>query len=85
MITPTCVRVCGSYTDMSSGTPAEAMMDFTGGVHMCIQLSDPPQNLWELMCRSGNSSTLMGCGTPQGVSIRFYLWWNDIITKPVLY
>uniref|UniRef100_A0A8C5DQR3 Calpain-1 catalytic subunit-like n=1 Tax=Gouania willdenowi TaxID=441366 RepID=A0A8C5DQR3_GOUWI len=27
-------KVCGSYTDMSAGTPAEALMDFTGGVHM---------------------------------------------------
>uniref|UniRef100_UPI0037E88E89 calpain-1 catalytic subunit-like n=1 Tax=Semicossyphus pulcher TaxID=241346 RepID=UPI0037E88E89 len=59
-------KVCGSYTDMSAGTPAEAMMDFTGGVHMSIKLSDPPQNLWELMCRAGQSMTLMGCCTSQG-------------------
>ncbi|XP_054470059.1 calpain-1 catalytic subunit-like [Anoplopoma fimbria] len=59
-------KVCGSYTDMIAGTPAEAMMDFTGGIHMCIQLSDPPANLWELMCRAGQLSSLMGCGTPQG-------------------
>ncbi|XP_070699004.1 calpain-1 catalytic subunit-like [Pempheris klunzingeri] len=59
-------KVCGSYTDMSAGTPAEAMMDFTGGVHMCIQLSDPPPDLWELMCRAGRSKSLMSCGTPQG-------------------
>ncbi|KAL6105854.1 capn14 [Pungitius sinensis] len=59
-------KVCGSYTDMVAGTPAEAMMDFTGGVHMCVELSDPPPNLWELMCRAGQSSSLIGCGTPQG-------------------
>ncbi|XP_040917436.1 calpain-1 catalytic subunit-like [Toxotes jaculatrix] len=59
-------KVCGSYADMNAGTPAEAMVDFTGGVHMCIELSDPPPNLWELLCRAGQSSTLMGCGTPQG-------------------
>ncbi|KAM4542778.1 calpain-1 catalytic subunit-like [Odontesthes bonariensis] len=58
-------KVCGSYTDMSAGTPAEAMMDFTGGVHMCIQLSEPPLQLWELMCRAARSGTLMSCGTPQ--------------------
>ncbi|KAF7663285.1 hypothetical protein LDENG_00212840 [Lucifuga dentata] len=28
-------KVCGSYADMSAGTPAEALVDFTGGVHMC--------------------------------------------------
>ncbi|XP_078134281.1 calpain-8 [Sander vitreus] len=59
-------KVCGSYTDMNAGTPAEAMMDFTGGVHMCINLSDPPANLWTLMCRAGLSKSLMGSGTPQG-------------------
>ncbi|KAM3594114.1 uncharacterized protein V6R79_002521 [Siganus canaliculatus] len=59
-------KVCGSYTDMTAGTPAEALVDFTGGVHMCIQLSDPPPNLWEMMCLAGRSKSLMGCGTPQG-------------------
>ncbi|XP_028251458.1 calpain-1 catalytic subunit-like [Parambassis ranga] len=59
-------KVCGSYTDMTAGTPAEAMMDFTGGVHMCVELSQPPSDLWELMCRAGRSSTLMSCGTKQG-------------------
>uniref|UniRef100_A0A3Q0R274 Calpain catalytic domain-containing protein n=1 Tax=Amphilophus citrinellus TaxID=61819 RepID=A0A3Q0R274_AMPCI len=59
-------KVCGSYTDMNSGTPSEAMMDFTGGVHMCIQLSDSSADAWGLMCRAGKSNTLMGCGTAQG-------------------
>ncbi|KAF7663280.1 hypothetical protein LDENG_00212830 [Lucifuga dentata] len=59
-------KVCGSYKDMSAGTPAEALVDFTGGVHICIQMSDPPPNLWELMNRAGQSKSLMGCGTPQG-------------------
>ncbi|MEQ2180028.1 hypothetical protein GOODEAATRI_031399, partial [Goodea atripinnis] len=60
-------KVCGSYTDMNVGTPAEAMVDFTGGVHMCIQLSDPPPDLWELMSRAGNFGALLGCSTPQEV------------------
>uniref|UniRef100_A0A3P9L7D1 Calpain catalytic domain-containing protein n=1 Tax=Oryzias latipes TaxID=8090 RepID=A0A3P9L7D1_ORYLA len=59
-------KVCGSYTDMTAGTPSEAMMDFTGGVHIYIQLSEPPQKLWELMCRAGKSGVLMCCGTDQG-------------------
>lgn len=63
-------RVCGSYSDMNSGTPDEALVDFTGGVHMCIELQDPPGDLWELMCRAGQSKSLMGCGTPQGVSMK---------------
>uniref|UniRef100_A0A3B3VCJ3 Calpain catalytic domain-containing protein n=1 Tax=Poecilia latipinna TaxID=48699 RepID=A0A3B3VCJ3_9TELE len=56
-------KVCGSYADMTSGTPAEAMRDFTGGVHMCIQLSDPSPNLWKLLCRAGRSRTFMSCTT----------------------
>uniref|UniRef100_A0A3Q2W103 Calpain-1 catalytic subunit-like n=1 Tax=Haplochromis burtoni TaxID=8153 RepID=A0A3Q2W103_HAPBU len=63
-------KVCGSYTDMTSGTPSEAMMDFTGGVHMCVQLSDASSDVWGLICRAGKSNTLMGCGTPQGVSTK---------------
>ncbi|XP_039993790.1 calpain-1 catalytic subunit-like [Xiphias gladius] len=59
-------KVCGSYSDMNAGTPAEALVDFTGGVHISIQLSDPPPNLWEFMYRAGQSRSLMGCGTPQG-------------------
>uniref|UniRef100_A0A3B4ZGQ8 Calpain-1 catalytic subunit-like n=1 Tax=Stegastes partitus TaxID=144197 RepID=A0A3B4ZGQ8_9TELE len=59
-------KVCGSYTDMNAGTPTEAMMDFTGGVYMHIELSEPPPDLWELMCRAGKSTNLMSCGTPQG-------------------
>uniref|UniRef100_UPI003AAF37A5 calpain-1 catalytic subunit-like n=1 Tax=Centroberyx gerrardi TaxID=166262 RepID=UPI003AAF37A5 len=59
-------KVCGSYSDMSAGTPSEALVDFTGGVHMCIQLADSPPNLWQLMYRAAQSKSLMGCGTPQG-------------------
>ncbi|TKS86351.1 Calpain-1 catalytic subunit [Collichthys lucidus] len=59
-------KVCGSYSDMIAGTPAEALVDFTGGVHICVQLSEPPRNLWEMMYRAGLSKSLMGCGTPKG-------------------
>lgn len=68
ILTSILLRVCGSYSDMNAGTPTEALVDFTGGVHMSILLSDRPQNLWELMYRAGKSKSLMGCGTPQGVS-----------------
>lgn len=61
--------MCGSYADMNAGTPAEAMVDFTGGVHMDIKLNDPPPNLWELMFRASEAKSLMECGTPQGVNI----------------
>lgn len=62
-----CVRVCGSYEDMEAGNPVEALVDFTGGFHMCVKLSERPADLWELMCRADQTKSLMGCGTPQGV------------------
>uniref|UniRef100_A0A667WTJ8 Zgc:136872 n=1 Tax=Myripristis murdjan TaxID=586833 RepID=A0A667WTJ8_9TELE len=61
-------KVCGSYSDMSAGTPSEALVDFTGGVHICFQLADASPNLWQLMFRAAQSKSLMGCGTPQGTS-----------------
>lgn len=59
-------KVCGSYADMKAGVPADALVDFTGGVHLSIQLSQPPPDLWELMCRAGTCKSLMSCGTLQG-------------------
>lgn len=53
---------------MEAGIPAEALVDFTGGVHIYVPLSDPPLALWELMYRAGKSKSLMGCGT-QGVKL----------------
>ncbi|CAL9686263.1 unnamed protein product [Knipowitschia caucasica] len=61
-------KVCGSYSDMNAGTPAEALVDFTGGVHICLELNSPPPDLWEVMCRAGRSKSLMGCGTPPGAT-----------------
>ena len=63
-------RVCGSYADMNAGTPSEALVDFTGGIHLCVQLAEGPPNLWDLMSRAAQSKSLMGCGTPQGVSVK---------------
>ncbi|XP_038584750.1 calpain-1 catalytic subunit-like [Micropterus salmoides] len=59
-------KVCGSYSDMNAGTPAEALVDFTGGVHIRLHLPDCLPDLWEIMCRAGQSKSLMGCGTAQG-------------------
>lgn len=59
-------KVCGSYSDMNAGTPAEALVDFTGGVHISVNLSEPPSDLWDLISRAAQFKSLMGCGTPQG-------------------
>uniref|UniRef100_A0A673I5S6 Zgc:136872 n=1 Tax=Sinocyclocheilus rhinocerous TaxID=307959 RepID=A0A673I5S6_9TELE len=59
-------KVCGSYADMDMGSISETLMDFTGGPHMTIKLSDVSGKLWDTMRRAGQSESLMGCGTPGG-------------------
>uniref|UniRef100_A0A4W5Q8A0 Calpain catalytic domain-containing protein n=1 Tax=Hucho hucho TaxID=62062 RepID=A0A4W5Q8A0_9TELE len=59
-------KVCGSYADMNAGTPSEAMMDFTGGVHITFKLAETPPNLWDLLFRAAKFKSLIGCNTPQG-------------------
>ncbi|XP_020783915.2 calpain-1 catalytic subunit-like [Boleophthalmus pectinirostris] len=61
-------KVCGSYSDMNAGTPVEALVDFTGGVHVCVELSSPPPNLWELMSHARQSQSLMACAIPPGAT-----------------
>ncbi|RXN11317.1 calpain-1 catalytic subunit-like protein [Labeo rohita] len=59
-------KVCGSYADMHSGRVSEALLDFTGGVHMHYELKTAPADLWEIMYRAYQSEVLMGCETPPG-------------------
>ncbi|XP_067224349.1 calpain-1 catalytic subunit-like [Chanodichthys erythropterus] len=59
-------KVCGSYTDMHAGRVSEALMDFTGGVHIHYNLKTAPTDLWEIMYRAFQSEVLMGCETPRG-------------------
>ncbi|XP_049319467.1 calpain-1 catalytic subunit-like [Astyanax mexicanus] len=57
-------KVCGSYEDMKSGNVSEALLDFTGGVHMSVNPGTNPQGLWDLIYRAAKAHSLMGCGTP---------------------
>ncbi|XP_056101636.1 calpain-1 catalytic subunit-like [Rhinichthys klamathensis goyatoka] len=59
-------KVCGSYADMHYGRVSEALMDFTGGVHVHYELKTAPTDLWEIMYRAFQSEVLMGCETPPG-------------------
>uniref|UniRef100_A0A671S5F0 Si:ch211-202f3.3 n=1 Tax=Sinocyclocheilus anshuiensis TaxID=1608454 RepID=A0A671S5F0_9TELE len=63
-------KVCGSYADMHSGRVSEALLDFTGGVHMHYELKTAPTDLWEIMHRAYQSEVLMGCETPAGYEKR---------------
>ncbi len=60
-------RVCGSYADLDGGFISEALMDFTGGVHMEFVLNEAPTYLWDIMDHAAKSQTLMGCATYHGV------------------
>ncbi|TRY86939.1 hypothetical protein DNTS_002869 [Danionella cerebrum] len=59
-------KVCGSYADMHTGRVSEALLDFTGGVHMHYDLKTAPADLWEIMQRASQSEVLMGCESPAG-------------------
>ncbi|XP_048829895.1 calpain-14-like isoform X2 [Brienomyrus brachyistius] len=59
-------KVCGSYSDLKAGSVSEAMMDFSGGVHVMYKLKEAPPDLWDLMNRAVKHKSLMGCGTPKG-------------------
>ncbi|XP_048095842.1 calpain-1 catalytic subunit-like [Alosa alosa] len=72
-------KVCGSYADMHFGYVSEALMDFTGGVHMTYKLNKAPPDLWDIMLRAAQSKPLMGCGTPAGVSRKNTVLPNGIV------
>ncbi|KAK2878551.1 hypothetical protein Q8A67_019342 [Cirrhinus molitorella] len=59
-------KVCGSYADMHAGSVYEALLDFTGGVHLYFKLKNTSTDLWSLMDRAVKAKALMGCSTSQG-------------------
>ncbi|MGH0125468.1 UNVERIFIED_CONTAM: hypothetical protein FKN15_019094 [Acipenser sinensis] len=56
-------KVCGSYSDLHSGLISEALVDFTGGVHISFNLTKPREDLWEIMQRAAAHESLMGSGS----------------------
>ncbi|XP_052009898.1 calpain-1 catalytic subunit-like [Xyrauchen texanus] len=72
-------KVCGSYADLESGFISEALMDFTGGTHMHIDLKQAPATLWNTMECAFKSKTLMGCCSPQGETPENTVLRNGII------
>lgn len=53
---------------MHAGHVSEALLDFTGGVHVNFELEKPAIDLWSLMDRAAKTQVLMACGSRQGVS-----------------
>ncbi|XP_063040696.1 calpain-8-like [Engraulis encrasicolus] len=72
-------KVCGSYADMNAGSVSEALMDFTGGVHMSFDLREPPADLWDILLRAAKSKSLIACGTKPGKTAANTVLPNGIV------
>ncbi|NP_001308199.1 calpain-14 isoform 2 [Homo sapiens] len=59
----------GSYEDLQSGQVSEALVDFTGGVTMTINLAEAHGNLWDILIEATYNRTLIGCQTHSGEKI----------------
>uniref|UniRef100_A0A2K6SW73 Calpain 14 n=1 Tax=Saimiri boliviensis boliviensis TaxID=39432 RepID=A0A2K6SW73_SAIBB len=62
-------KLSGSYEDLQFGQVSEALVDFTGGVTMTINLAEAHGNLWDLLTKATCHRTLIGCQTHSGEKV----------------
>lgn len=54
-------RLHGGYEALKGGTTCEAMEDFTGGVSEMYELNQAPPNLFKILLKAHERSSLMSC------------------------
>ncbi|KAM9054520.1 calpain-14 [Megaptera novaeangliae] len=59
-------KLSGSYEDLQRKQVSEALVDFTGGLTMTINLAEAPGNLRDILTRATYSRTRTGCQTHSG-------------------
>ena len=62
----------GSYINIDTGFINEAMVDLTGGISESVDVEEykrKPDSLFDLMARTMNMSSFMGCAVNVGIQI----------------
>lgn len=54
-------KLYGSYESLRGGFTSEALEDFTGGMGEAFYLKNPPDNLFNIIVKSFQRGSLMGC------------------------
>ncbi|CAK9301677.1 unnamed protein product [Gordionus sp. m RMFG-2023] len=72
-------KVYGSYEALEGGSTAEAMEDFTGGIAEHYDLKEVPKNIFSILYKANQRSSLMACFIQPDPHIKFAELSNGLI------